>query len=530
MIQNKQAAIHNVKQSLVIAMFGFLLGFITLVGCGTGADPTFSETEGSGNTGDIPTGSDRDTKLRDTGDSDTVSDGSDIDADAVATATDEIDTHSDPPESTDDIDAGSPPAPDDYQLIGAPMLFAPTHQGFGLSVVLESGDASGLVLQLRQEGSDEWRERLTPSIPEDQVIPDVARWDIDGLTSETAYVYQVIGLPISNATEDALLFEGRAMTARNSGASFSFALITDSHIGGDPAFTNQGDSQTLTDVMTQVDASDPDFLINLGDMLDFHQWGFNDPPPTGEVVRAAYWAYRDLLGDTVARAPHFAVIGNWEGENGSYTEEDILRSRTERKRYMPGPGPDTYAAGGSPDEDYYAFTWGDALFIVLNVQSYTPTEHLIDTNGGAPEDWTLGETQLNWLTATLENAESKWRFVCIHHAVGGAAGTDGNSAYGRGGGQAADVGEQAVIHQLMRDNGVQIFFYGHDHVFADMVVDDIHYTLPGSAGAIWHFTSDETGYEESWLEPGWAKVDVSPDSVRVQLINLEAEILHEYTL
>jgi len=32
---------------------------------------------------------------------------------------------------------------------------------------------------------------------------------------------------------------------------------------------------------------------------------------------------------------------------------------------------------------------------------------------------------------------------------------------------------------------VQIFFYAHDHVFTDMVVDGIHYTLPGSAGAPW---------------------------------------------
>ena len=37
-------------------------------------------------------------------------------------------------------------------------------------------------------------------------------------------------------------------------------------------------------------------------------------------------------------------------------------------------------------------------------------------------------------------------------------------------------------------HGVQIFFYAHDHVFTDMVVDGIHYTLPGSAGAPWKFT------------------------------------------
>jgi hypothetical protein len=45
------------------------------------------------------------------------------------------------------------------------------------------------------------------------------------------------------------------------------------------------------------------------------------------------------------------------------------------------------------------------------------------------------------------------------------------------------------VHQLMQDHGVQIFFYGHDHTFTDMVVDGIHYTMPGSAGAVWMFTA-----------------------------------------
>ena len=43
-----------------------------------------------------------------------------------------------------------------------------------------------------------------------------------------------------------------------------------------------------------------------------------------------------------------------------------------RKAHFPNPGQTTYPQGGSPDEDYYGFTWGDALFLVLNVTGYTP--------------------------------------------------------------------------------------------------------------------------------------------------------------
>ena len=82
----------------------------------------------------------------------------------------------------------------------------------------------------------------------------------------------------------------------------------------------------------------------------------------------------------------------------------------------------------------------------------------------------------------------------------------------------------------MRQYGVQIFFYGHDHVFADMQVDGIHYTLPGSAGAIWNFTPAETGYSQSWPDPGWGRVTVSPGSVNVKFLKVGGGLLYEYTL
>jgi len=286
----------------------------------------------------------------------------------------------------------------------------------------------------------------------------------------------------------------------------------------------------LQTVSSELGKVEPDFMIHLGDMLDFHQYGFNDPPPDGSVTRAAYLNYRTLLGDTLGQTAHFATIGNWEGENGSYRPDEIAWSREQRMLYVPGPGPSTYPESGCPYQDFYAFTWGDALFVVLNVMTYTPTDHLLGSYPGFADDWTLGSSQLRWLAKTLADATAKWRFLFIHHPVGGKAGNEVESAYGRGGGQAADVGEQAVIHGWMRQYGVQIFFYGHDHVFTDMVVDGIHYTEPGNAGAIWMFSNDMTGYTQSWLEPGFVKVTVRPDSVDVQLINESGELLYGYTL
>ena len=91
--------------------------------------------------------------------------------------------------------------------------------------------------------------------------------------------------------------------------------------------------------------------------------------------------------------------------------------------------------------------------------TYTPSCHLLSLDPGLPDDWTLGAAQLAWLEQTLTNATAKWRFTFIHHTVGGKAGNDIDSAYGRGGGQAACVGEQATVHDMLMRHGVQIFFY-----------------------------------------------------------------------
>jgi hypothetical protein len=240
--------------------------------------------------------------------------------------------------------------------------------------------------------------------------------------------------------------------------------------------------------------------------------------------------YRRLLSRIAGRAAHFPVIGNWDGESGCNTADEIQRARSQRLLYLPAPTPSTNPEGGSPFQDYYAFVWGDALFVVLNVMSYTPTCHLLTEDMGQPDDWTLGAAHLAWLEETLKNARSKWRFLFIHHTVGGAAPSAANAAYGRGGGLAAGVGEQAVVHDLMVRHGVQIFFYAHDHVFTDMVVDGVHYTLPGSAGAPWKFTTHETGYTSFWPDSGHARVTVSSQRARVELVALGGAVLSSYVL
>ena len=427
-----------------------------------------------------------------------------------------------------DTPATEPPA-GPVALLGVPFLFRPTASGFGVNAVVAAGKPADLWLQVRPSGSETWGRPTAPTVR----APDVAEWEVTGLEAGTLYDYQLVtGVSEVNEAGAATkqVFMGSAVTQRAAGSSYSFALLSDSHIGFDLGFSNQGDPLVLSAVGDAIASARPDFIVNLGDLVDFHQFGFNAPPPDGSVTRGAYLNYRQTLGSAFAFAPHFNVIGNWEGENGSYSTDTIQWSREQRMTYMPGPDPDTYPLGGSRFQDYYAFSWADATFFVLNVMTYTPTEHLLDTTGGEADDWTLGTEQLAWFRTAVAAADTRWKFVMIHHAVGGKAGDEANARYGRGGGLAANVGEQATIHQLMRDHGVQVFFYGHDHVFVDMTVDGIHYTQPGSAGAPWKFTTAETGYEEYWSDSGWARVDVAPESVLVTFFSSSGTTLYDYRL
>jgi hypothetical protein len=418
--------------------------------------------------------------------------------------------------------------PPGYALVGSPLVYNPTANGFSLNIVVANGEPSLVRAIVRTADGGPWMEQGSVEYPTN----DVVEWTFHSLLPGTTYEYRVI---VGDPIEMLELAAGRATTQRPPGQPFTFSLITDSHIPPRsyvPLGLDTQDSQesTLLSVAQEVASDNPDFMMNLGDMLDFHMFGFNDPPPDAGWTRFAYLNYRRLFGETLAIAPHYAVIGNWDGENGCNGEPAIERSRSQRLLYVPGPRPDTYPEGGNQNEDYYAFTWGDALFVVLNVMTYTSGCHYLSYDPGVADDWTLGGAQLAWFRQTLENATSKWRFVLIHHVVGGAAGDPANSAYGRGGGQAARVGEQAIVHDLMLRHGVQIFFYGHDHVFTDMVVDGIHYTLPGSAGAPWKFTTVETGYTTYWPDSGRARVHVSPEDVRVDFLAVGGAVLTSYAI
>lgn len=429
----------------------------------------------------------------------------------------------------------------------APILGRPT--GDSVTVNLVGGEVPArLEVALRKKDEEAWAPRELSS-SESKLLPRrVRELLLGGLSEATEYSLKVTILGTGEAADRRQEFEGRFVTRRRAGEAFRFALVSDPHLpvpapewlAGRTEFARGFRRQYLSArsrnggvflaALEAIRAERPDFLICLGDMLDLHSLGFNPGFPSQSLADFAYRDFRLHLGQSTFEAPFFAVVGNWEGENGNLLPNQIRFAQTARRKYLPNPTPKTYPQGGGESEDYFAWDWGDGLFVVLNVQTYTTTNHTLGNSPdeGKPTDWTLGPEQMRWLERTLKGSSQPIKLIFIHHVVGGLGGDLENSSYGRGGGRAAKVGEQARVHELMLRHGVQALFYGHDHVFVDLVVDGIHYTLPGSAGAPWKFDEGETGYQDYDPRSGFGMVEVTAKRLRVEFFGLDGEAFRSY--
>jgi 3',5'-cyclic AMP phosphodiesterase CpdA len=406
-----------------------------------------------------------------------------------------------------------------------PLFSRPTATSVTMSVVA-GNDSIACYVRYGAESTPKTDWARTPQI---SVAPgNTAEITINPLKADSRYRYEVL---VAKGDDKQFTPEGEgAFRTTRSAPPFSFVLFSDSHLTP----FNRERVDILKSVGTSAAARNPDFAVMLGDNI---QTFTSHGGPLGERSHGVtlYRILRYGLADFVPAAPVFMANGNWEGENGWHPQDRRQWAADARKAYLPGPDDKTYPQGGSPNQDYYAYSWGNTLFVVLNVTGYTKTDHTLGSQVGKADDWTLGEEQKAWLRKTLAASKERWKFIMMHHTVGGNAGDDVNTRYGRGGGRAAKVGEQAVVHEWMKQYGVQALFYGHDHVFTDIPVDGIHYICVGSAGAPWKFATEETGYTKYWPDSGYTFVEMGTDSATISFVKPDGkggqgQVLHSLTI
>lgn len=411
-------------------------------------------------------------------------------------------------------------------ILTPPCLVKPTFSSITINIVGGDKPSEGFVRYMEARNGDfSWMKTETFN-----VIPYTpSNITLNHLKSGTSYKYQVHAR-LNRSDEFRPVDGGSFSTQKKGNAPFSFAILSDPHI----TLNEPQRIRILSDISKSILSRRPDFLMMLGDNIQtFTSHG--GPMTEERFGPALYYRLKEGLGDLPSSVPVYTLIGNWEGENGWHPLEQRAWARNTRMAWMPNPLPDTYPEGGGEYGDYFGFTWNNTLFISLTATGYTTIEHIHGSKVGSGDDWTLGDKQKEWLYKQLSESKAKWKFIFIHHTVSGKAGDDINTRYGRGGGLAAKIGEQKLIHEWMRKYNVSTFFYGHDHVFTDIPVDGIHYTCVGSAGAPWKFTTEETGYTKYWSDSGYTWVEVNEDNVLVSFIRPdkvkpEGEVLHQFKI
>jgi hypothetical protein len=159
--------------------------------------------------------------------------------------------------------------------------------------------------------------------------------------------------------------------------------------------------------------------------------------------------------------------------------------------------------------------------------------------------WTLGKPQYDWLKATLQNSSARYKFVFMHHIIGGtttlADGITKNVA-GRGGVEVADKyewggknkdgtegfatrrpGWDMPIHQLLVQNKVNVVFHGHDHLYAYQTLDGVTYLecpQPGTPNFTTLGSAGDGKYTTGTLLPnsGHIRVTVSPGQALAEYV------------
>lgn len=406
----------------------------------------------------------------------------------------------------------------DATIVGAEFLTLPKSDGVTLNLIasvnqqvfVEYGTAPG-----------QYTASTTPTTFNiDNAKPEFKnpiRIPITGLQPDTEYYYRVrhrnVGAPFYSARG-----ERSFHTARPRGTTFSFTVTADPHIDVNT------DMQLFWRAMANISLDQPDIHMDVGDifMTDKLADGLLGVPPKwgGGVtinqtsINNRAIIFRNAFERACHSIPFFFGLGNHEAEYGYLFTAAADKQNNipawdlkARKAFYPAPTPDTFYSGNPTPKDYtggtlglledfYAFEWGEALFIMLDPFWNTMT------NPNSANDawhWSLGKPQYDWLKTTLQNSSARYKFVFMHHIVGGSTqaiinnvptaqyaargGTEvsdkyewgGKNADGSAGFATQRPGWDMPIHDLLVLNKVNVVFHGHDHLYGYQVKDGIVY-------------------------------------------------------
>lgn len=374
---------------------------------------------------------------------------------------------------------------------------------------------------------------------------------LGGLEADTRYYYQ-LRVRRAGEAESENSPENTFHTARAPGQPFTFTMTADSHL--DEHTTAEVYLQTLANLRSQQ----ADFHLDLGNLF------MTDKHAQRAEAAQQYLAQRYYLGQIGGSTPIFLALSTHDGEASKYEDgsDNCLAAWAAqmRTRYFPNPIPDRFYTGNSAVhphvgllQNYYAWQWGDALFVVLDPFRYSSRDRMGDGWG-----WSLGQEQYRWLEKTLDSSRAKFKFVVIHNLLCGDQASRGGVEIAGGnewGGKNRDGSEgfrqhrpgwSMPVHPLLVRHHVAAVFKAHDNFYARQELDGIVYQMipqPSFAGNDRIRDRENYGYQQGVFlgNSGYVRVSVTPDEAKVAYIRTRlpkderdghrnGEVAHEYTI
>jgi Calcineurin-like phosphoesterase len=369
---------------------------------------------------------------------------------------------------------------------------------------------------------------------------------IDKLKANTRYFYR-LRYKEAGVKSYAMGKEYTFMTQRPPGTTFTFDVQSDSH---PERLVRMFDPELYARTMASVRKDRPDFYVTMGDDFSVDEMKIER---NAVSVAQIYIDQRKYLGMDGSSTPIFLVNGNHE-QAAKYLldgtpNNNAVWAGVARNRYYPNPAPDGFYTGDAEPpvqfigqlRDYYAFTWGDALFV--GIDPYWHSDVIVDNplgegpGSGKKErprtrnmwDITHGEAQYKWLKKTLSESKAKYKFMFAHHVLGtGRGGTDmadlfewgGKNMQGEWEFDKKRPGWDMPIHQLMVKYGVSIFFQGHDHLFVRQQKDGVVYQETPTPGDPNYANPNDNAYKggDHFNAAGHLRVTVSPENTKVEYV------------
>ena len=418
---------------------------------------------------------------------------------------------------------------------GNVLLGSPTNVSIMVSC-LTASDAGGGYLSWGT--TEQANDGFTSFKYTDAIGPSV--FYISGLQADKDYYYQFIFLNQQGEWKSTPI--NKFHTARPPGAEFTFTIQADSHLDGN------SDLATYQLTLANIRRSNSDFHIDLGDTFMTEKFAtpltnFVSKAPDLESVHSRYRYERNNYGSLTSSVPLFLVNGNHDAELGwlldGGTQNNAIWATLARQKYFLNPGPSNFYSTDTVTDiwtgqrsSWYAWTWGDALFVALD-----PYWNTLKSPTNDPWTQTLGTKQYLWLSDTLKNSNAKYKFIFTHNIIGGLIGEmrGGIEAapYFEWGGKNLDgtdvfsqkrPGWSMPLHQLFVKNAVTAVFHGHDHLYAKQDLDGIVYQEVPQPSAInfsnFNSIASSYGYKNGTIlgSSGFIKVTVNSKSVQSQYI------------